>query len=409
MSKTPATETAHPPPPENRPVYKNPNLHIIFGITLTAILGVSSITPAFPAISRSLDISADRVALLITVFTLPGIFLTPIFGVLADRYGRKLIVVPSLFIFAVAGSACALAEEFNTLLLLRFIQGFGAASLGALNATMISDLFDESQRPTAMGYNSAVLSMGATVAPAIGGALTLLGWYYPFLLALFGLPVGLMVLFGLKNPSVRNRQSLLDYVKTVWKGVQQPHVYILYICSVVTFILLYGPLLSYFPFFMEESFGSSSLVIGIVLATLALANGVSSLSLGYLSHRFGARRVLRVSYLFYATALLITPVISVEWLLVVPTLLFGLAQGMNIPNVYSILSSLAPPENRAAFLSLNAMLLRVGQTIGPLIMGLMYVTFSFPGVFLSSAGLALALFALLGLQLAAPAPHRQHH
>jgi MFS transporter, ACDE family, multidrug resistance protein len=71
--------------------------------------------------------------LLITVFTLPGVFLTPVAGVLSDKFGRKTVLIPSLLLFGVAGGACALARDFELLLGLRVLQGVGAATLGATN------------------------------------------------------------------------------------------------------------------------------------------------------------------------------------------------------------------------------------------------------------------------------------
>ncbi len=64
-------------------------LHVIFLITLMGVMGVAVLAPAFPEIAENLGISKSDVALLITVFTLPGIILAPIIGVLADRFGRK--------------------------------------------------------------------------------------------------------------------------------------------------------------------------------------------------------------------------------------------------------------------------------------------------------------------------------
>ena len=61
-----------------------------------AVLGVSSITPVFPDLVRELGISGVEVGLLITFFTLPGVFLAPVLGVLADRFGRKKILIPSI-------------------------------------------------------------------------------------------------------------------------------------------------------------------------------------------------------------------------------------------------------------------------------------------------------------------------
>lgn len=119
---------------------ENRNLTVIFLTTLIAVLGVASITPAFPSIIKHFNISPTQVTLLITIFTLPGIFLAPVVGVLADRIGRKIILIPSLFLFGIAGSACFFTKDWEVLLGLRFLQGIGAASLGSLNVTLIGDL-----------------------------------------------------------------------------------------------------------------------------------------------------------------------------------------------------------------------------------------------------------------------------
>src|SRR4030042_2346750 len=100
----------------------NRTLQIIVSVTLLAVMGVASLTPVFPKIISEFGISAQQVGLLITVFTLPGIILTPILGILADRYGRKNILIPAIFLFALAGGACSLTRSFETLLILRFFQ-----------------------------------------------------------------------------------------------------------------------------------------------------------------------------------------------------------------------------------------------------------------------------------------------
>jgi MFS family permease len=73
-------------------------------------MGVASLTPAFPKIAQELQLNKTQVGLLISVFTLPGIFLTPIAGILADRIGRKKVLIPSLLIFAFIG----IAYTFNS-------------------------------------------------------------------------------------------------------------------------------------------------------------------------------------------------------------------------------------------------------------------------------------------------------
>ncbi|MGD8353582.1 MAG: MFS transporter, partial [Pseudomonadota bacterium] len=70
MDKKPDMESAR--------VYRDANLQIIFAVTLMGVLGVASITPAFPRVIRDLGINSGQIGLLITVFTFPGIFLSPL-------------------------------------------------------------------------------------------------------------------------------------------------------------------------------------------------------------------------------------------------------------------------------------------------------------------------------------------
>ncbi|MCP5103232.1 MAG: MFS transporter, partial [bacterium] len=222
---------------ENKPepVYKNRNLQIIYGVTLMVVMGVSSIAPAFPKIAESLEISEEEVGLLIIVFTFPGIILTTLLGIAADRFGRKRVLVPSLFLFGIAGGACAFTRDFNTLLVFRFFQGIGAASLGALNTTVIGDIFSGSRQrlSEAMGYNAGVLSIGTAGYPALGGLLATFGWHYPFLLPVAAIPIGLIVLFRLKNPEPANKQGIKEYIQNTWKCFQNKEVAGLFIISLV--------------------------------------------------------------------------------------------------------------------------------------------------------------------------------
>jgi MFS family permease len=139
---------------------------------------------------------------LITAFTLPSLILGTIIGILTDRWGRKRIIVPSLFLFRIAGTACAFARDFNLLLWLRLLQGIGAASLLSLSITLIGDIYTGDRRITAMGYNASISSVGTASYPIISGVgvLATMGWYYAFMLPILAIPLGLLVLFTLKNP-----------------------------------------------------------------------------------------------------------------------------------------------------------------------------------------------------------------
>ena len=377
------------------PVYRDKNLQIIFLITLMAVMGVASITPAFPRIARELAISKQSVGLLIIFFTLPAVVLTPVLGVMADRYGRKNVLIPSLILFGIAGGLCTLTRKFEVLLVLRFFQGAGAASLGAINVTLIGDIFTGKRRTEAMGFNASVLSIATATYPFLGGLLASAGWYYPFVLPFFAVPVALIVLLKLRNPEPGGKQNLRQYLAAAFKAIKTRQVLTYFFASFGTFIILYGSYLTYFPFLLENLHDASPLVIGLMMSVMSIATAITSSQLGKISRLFNEKNLLKISFILYSLSLLTIPLLSDIWMLFIPLFIFGLAHGINIPCIQILLTGIAPIEYRAAFMSVNGMVLRLGQTLGPVLMGAAFVTGGLTYPFYAGVMVCIIIFSLL--------------
>ncbi|HUU29805.1 MAG TPA: MFS transporter [archaeon] len=380
-------------------VYRHRNLQIIFGVTLVAVMGVATITPAFPKIVRELNITDKQVGLLITFFTLPGVILTPIFGILADRLGRRKVLVPSLILFGVAGGACAFVREFNTLLLLRFFQGIGGAALGSLNVTIIGDIYTEKQRIAAMGYNSTVLSLGTASYPAVGGVLATFGWYYPFALPFMAIPMGLVVLCCLKNPEPEIQEGFIEYLKNALQSVKSLRVAFLFTAGLITFIILYGAYLTFFPLLLGHSFTASPFVIGLLMSSMSVTTALTSSTVERMIRIRSERFLLQTAFVLYTVSLSLIPFCHNIWVFLIPVLIFGFAQGINIPVIVTMLTASAPLKYRGAFMSVNGLVLRLGQTVGPLVMGEIFILWGMPGVFFAGACFSTLLVVLLVIML----------
>ncbi|QSJ20832.1 MFS transporter [Nostoc sp. UHCC 0702] len=376
---------------QNRnPVYLDKNLLIIFSITLMGISGVSSVTPAFPKLAQELNVPPQDIGLLVTVFTFPSILLTPIIGVLADRLGRKKILVPSLMLFGIAGVACAFVRDFNLLLILRFIEGISAASLNSLNVTLIGDLYSGKERTAAIGYNASVSSVGTATYPTIGGAIAVMGWNYPFMLPILAIPIGLLVLFSLKNPEPKSKQNFIEYLKNAWGSVRNKQFFGIFFSTVVTFMLLYGAFITYLPIVMKNSFNASAFSIGIILSSMSATITVTSLQFGRLSRKFSSRSLIRASFVIFAIAIAIIPLIHSFWLLLISTMIFGVGLGIGFPSIQTLLAEMAPKEYLAAIMSINGTFLGLGQTLGPLLMGIAFSIWGINSVFYAAATFSLA-------------------
>lgn len=382
--------------PEQTPVLKDKNLHIIFGITLSAVMGVSSIAPALPVISRALDVSTEQIGLLITVFALPGILLTPFLGILADRFGRKQILIPSLLLYGISGVLCGLSSSFTELLWLRFLQGSGSAALGTLNVTLLGDLFSGNRRATAMGYNGSVLSVGTAAYPAIGGTLATIAWNYPFFLSALAVPVALYAMVYLKPVPLSINLDLNEYFQKIKDRILTRQVLGLFACVFLTFNMVYGGFLTYLPVLLDEAFGRNSLIIGLMLSGSSLITAVISSRLGVLTKRFTEQNLILTGSILYFIIFLSFPFIENIWLMIFPISLFGIAQGINIPSLLNLLTGQAPADYRAAFLAVNWVIIRAGQTVGPTLLGLIYLYVGIEGTFYFTAGAAL-LFMIVAV------------
>jgi MFS family permease len=360
-----------------------------------AVLGVSSIAPALPRIAHNLGVSAGEVGLLVTAFTLPGVILTTLAGILADRYGRLRVLLPGLVLFAIAGTACVFATSFPALIALRVVQGVGASAVGSINVTLIGDLFVDRQRTTAMGLNASVLSVGTAAYPAIGGALAMLAWSAPFALAALAVPVAILAVRRLHAAPKGEKGDLALYFGDLWVIVRRRDVLALFFASTAIFILLYGAYITFLPFLMSDRFGSTPLGIGLLMAGLSASTAVTSANLGRLAERLGEVGVMRIGFVAFAAGLALIPWAPNVWALTAPAVLLGFAFAATIPIVMVLLTAIAPVDRRGAVMSLNGTVLRLGQTLGPPVMAVVYRWAGIDAVFFVGALLALFLAALM--------------
>jgi predicted MFS family arabinose efflux permease len=201
--------------------------------------------------------------------------------------------------------------------------------------------------------------------------------------------MGLIVLTALRNPEPRNIEGFKDYLRGTWGYLKNLKVAALFAAGVLTFIILYGAILTYFALLLDESFHASAFTIGLVMSVMALTTAIVSSQLGRMVRWFSEATLIKAAFAIYALALALIPLMPSLWFLLIPVIIFGIAMGMNMPSIQTLVAGLAPMEYRAAFMSINATMLRLGQTVGPPLVGLFYVYGGSDAAFYAVAGMAL--------------------
>ena len=345
--------------------WRSSALYVILSSSLIGVMGVSLISPVLPDLRGVFGISDAQVGLVITAYTLPGIFLTPFIGLVADRFGRRRVIVPLLLTFGLAGAGIAFVDSFTDVLVLRFVQGIGASALVTLAVTLIGDFYEGNRRDAVMGLNGSTIGTGAAAYPLIGGALAAVHWNVPFLFFGIAVLVGLVTLFVLEEPNDNRSSDVGTYLRRLGAVSRLPSALAIFVSIFVIFFVFYGAVLTALPLMLSDEFGLTAGQIGPVLAMVALASATVSSQYGRVSEWRSAPELVALGFVAYGTSLLGVWLAPSPLFVGASLLVFGVGFGVVMPSVDTTVVTLVSGELRAGMMGMRTSMLRLGQTLGP--------------------------------------------
>jgi MFS transporter, DHA2 family, multidrug resistance protein len=184
---------------------------------LTVGLDGTILSIALPTLGRSLHASTAQLQWFVAAYTL--VFAAALIpgGMLGDRYGRKKMLVLSLLIFGAASIACALAPSAGMFIAARALLGLGGAILLPMVIALLPVLFDETERPRAIGAITAAAMLGYPIGPLLGGwMLTKFDWSWVFFI---NVPVVALAVIAVLLLLPESRSSVRQRVDLVGMGL----------------------------------------------------------------------------------------------------------------------------------------------------------------------------------------------
>lgn len=376
---------------------RRPPLVFIFTVTLTGILNNTLVTPAIPDILDEFGAPSSQSGWLVATGSLAGIVVAPIVGILADRLGRRTVLTACLAIFGVFGALSALAPSFEVLLLARFLQGVGSAGLINLAVVLIGDSWSGADRTRLIGRNTAVLTVGLASLPLLSGVVTqLASWRVTFGLFTVALLTAAAAWSILEpgRPPVTRRVS--DQLRGAARVMRQPVLIATVSASFVVFMIVFGLFLTVVPVHLAEEFGMEAGARGVVIALPAVTSTLTAFNLGRISSLFGARTVVIGTAIGLGIAFATMGSAATLVLIVIAALVYGASEGALIPLLQDLAVEYAPAEHRAAVIAVWVGFARLGQTVGPLLAGVLIGIIG-TGATLVAGASAASLILLLGL------------
>ena len=411
-----------------------------------AVMDSAIANVALPTIARDVGATPAASIWVINAYQIAiTMALLPV-AALGERLGYRRIYMVGLALFVAASLGCALAHDLTTLALARFVQGFGAAGVMAINGALVRFIYPRARLGRGIGYNALVVAIASAAGPSIAAAILAIGhWQWLFAV---NVPPGLVALaIGMRClPAARGAQRPFDYVsaalsaaafgtlflalselsrdaaspavllgipvgiiagivliRRAWRQtapmmpVDLLRIRLLrlsYMTSALSFAAMMAALVA-LPFFLQRRFGLDHVATGLFITPLPVAIGIMAPIAGRLVEHVPAGVLGGLGLALLAaglTAMGLLPEDAPHGAIIACTALCGAGFGLfQTPNNRAMVGD-APAERAGAAAGMLATSRLVGQTIGAVMVAFLFRILS-PDTrvtFLLAAGLAVA-------------------
>jgi len=398
--------------------------------TFLAAMEGTIVSTAVPRITSELS-GFEQVSWVYAIYMLATAVSAPIYGKLADLFGRKRIFLIGIGIFLAGSALCGLAMSMEQLIIYRAIQGLGAGAVMPITMTIIGDLYsDLSARAKSQGWISAVWGLSGVAGPLVGGFLVdTVSWRYIFFLNLpFGLISFLMLIMYYKEQQISKAKRHIDYkgalifsvgtialLYALLTGSQNqswlnPTILSLIGFSLISFLFFFyvekkspepmipltlftnrnisminllsfvinGIVISlvvYLPIWTQGVLGESATVAGFVLTPMSVSWTLGAVLSGQLLGRLRAEQLIitGTAVLTLAASLLsFLSANSPDFLIYVGVGLIGLGMGLITPIVMVKIQASVAVEQRGTAVALNTFTGTFSQTFGAAVFGMVF-------------------------------------
>ncbi|MFB4368935.1 multidrug effflux MFS transporter [Pseudomonas sp. LR_1] len=268
---------------------------LLAGLSAISILSTNIILPAFPAIGLQLGVSSRELGLTLSSFFITFALAQLVVGPLADRFGRKRLVLGGLTLFVVGSLVAGLASSFGMLIAGRVIQALGVCAAAVLARAIARDLFDGETLARALSLTMIATATAPGFSPLLGSLLTTaLGWRAIFVMV--GIAAVVIAFFyarglGETLPPERRVMQSVPQVMAAYGRLLGDGRFILPAGAVS--LLMSGLFASFgaAPAILMGGMGLSSLQAGLYFAATVFVVFAAGMVAPRLARRFGSRRV----------------------------------------------------------------------------------------------------------------------
>jgi len=332
--------------------------------------GAHIVATNLPSYAETVGVGAFMIGLLIAVYDFAELFAKPMAGFVADKRGTKVTLITGLLIF-ISGSLLFLIISSKLLLLIRFIQGLGAAALSTVSITLVAKYFSEA-RGKAFGIYNAIKGAGYVVAPAFGGFLIRSYGFSAIFVVSAGVGIlALLVSLFLPRDREKGKHFTEDgddlTLKQFLLIFREPRLLPVYAVIVINMFMV-GVLFGFLPVYLY-SIGYTPLESGTLVSVGTLSYLLVQPFAGYLADRIDIQFTV-LAGLFLSSLAIMSATFTSGIVLVAIVVLAGVGIGTVWTNSDALVSTLVDENRLGAGMGAAQSFKEFGDMTGPLLIGL---------------------------------------
>jgi len=356
-------------------------------------------SPVLPLFAGSLGIPDKTLGFVAAASTIVGIIVSFPAATLSDFIGRRRLLLIAAFVFATAPFGYLFVTNVWSLVMVRVYHGLATAILGPIAMAAVADTYKTGRGEKMAWYSSATM-IGRFLAPLLGGALIFgnnYHWVYLVdgILGILALSAALFIKFPRKSaaePVVkRNKRDIGKEIVTI---VTHRGILSTSLVEAVQYFA-YGAIETYLPRYLTERTNFSTLAIGSLFTGQIVVVALTKPLMGRLSDRHGRIPII-VSGLILGGVCTATLSFTLNWFVLIALIgLFGLGLATVTASTSALVADISKSSSRGSALGLLSTIMDIGQSLGPILTGVML------GIFVGNAQYKIAFGTIGGLMMVA--------
>ncbi|MDE9554754.1 Bcr/CflA family multidrug efflux MFS transporter [Xenorhabdus bovienii] len=193
-------------------------LVLILGLlSMLMPLAIDMYLPSMPTIATNFGVDAGRVQMTLSSYILGFAIGQMVYGPMSDSLGRKPVIVGGVIVFAIASAACALSQDIDTFISMRFLHGFSAAAASVVINALMRDMFTKDEFSRSMSFVTLVMIIAPLLAPMLGGLMMVwFNWHAIFWsISIAGVITAFLVAFFIRETLPKERRQRFN-LKTIF-------------------------------------------------------------------------------------------------------------------------------------------------------------------------------------------------